>query len=151
MEAIEVRLLLQPLQGKDEVASSGNTRLEPSKASKPTEERQAETIKQLQNRIAKLEKGNENGKQSKSGFSDRSRSTGKGSGKSYAPRDKVRLPKEMLDNDCVGTTPAGEGICYAFNMNGCDRASSGRKCPRGWHVCAVKGCFATDRNMRNHK
>ena len=74
----------------------------------------------------------------------------KGGGKRDAPRDGIRLPKEMIDNDCVGSTPAGESICYAFNMNGCDRATSGKKCPRGWHVCAVRGCFATDHAMKNH-
>ena len=74
---------------------------------------------------------------------DYRRSDPKGKGKS---KDKSKAkgkdrdgpkPRELLH--CVSRTPAGENICFGFNLpRGCP---NGADCPRGKHVCARPGCF----------
>ena len=59
--------------------------------------------------------------------------------KQRVDRGKGHLPKELIG--CSSQTPAGDNICYAFNINGCQDAKPGDKCPRGWHLCCKPGCI----------
>jgi len=38
------------------------------------------------------------------------------------------------------SAPDGSNICFAFNLQGCDKAKDGKRCRRGLHVCARPGC-----------
>ena len=67
---------------------------------------------------------------------------GKGKG-SKTPR-----PKELFDMDI--TTKDGEPICFGFNLDGCDKATPGERCHKGFHVCARKGCQKAH-SQRDHK
>ena len=76
------------------------------------------------------------------------KSKGKGKGNT---RGTVSLPKEIVQNG-VGWTDTNDPICFGYNTTkGCDQAEPGMKCPRGWHVCAWKGCFAGDHTYAEHK
>ena len=58
---------------------------------------------------------------------------GKGQGKNGG-----KLPQAL--KGCASMTPAGERICFAFNIDGCDKCEAGQTCDKGKHVCAIKGC-----------
>ena len=68
-----------------------------------------------------------------------SKGKGKSKDKSKAKakdRDGPR-PRELLH--CVARTPAGENICFGYNLaRGCP---NGADCQKGKHVCARPGCF----------
>ena len=56
-------------------------------------------------------------------------------------RTKARLPAELIgQEDKLVTTHKGRNICYAFNLNGCNRKVTNGGCDRGVHVCMRKGC-----------
>ena len=50
-----------------------------------------------------------------------------------------KLPEAL--RGCASSTPQGERICFAYNINGCNKCKPGESCDRGKHVCANKGCF----------
>ena len=50
-----------------------------------------------------------------------------------------RMPPELVGMAYM--TDRDEPICFAYNLDGCDKADSGERCPRGLHVCARPGCF----------
>ena len=31
-------------------------------------------------------------------------------------------------------------LCWDFNLSTCSNAAAGEQCPKGWHLCAAKGC-----------
>lgn len=35
----------------------------------------------------------------------------------------------------------GDPICFAYNIGGCDLAADGKRCQKGWHVCAEPRCL----------
>ena len=61
-----------------------------------------------------------------------------GSGSKGYGKNGGKLPQAL--KGCASTTPSGERICFAFNINGCDKCKPGETCDRGKHVCAVKNC-----------
>ena len=61
-----------------------------------------------------------------------------GSGSKGYGKNGGKLPQAL--KGCASTTPQGERICFAFNINGCDKCKPGETCDRGKHVCAIKGC-----------
>ena len=63
---------------------------------------------------------------------------GKGKGKDKQERsDRERVPRELLDQGGVSRNPAGQSICFDFNLKGC----SNKSCKKGQHVCAR--CFGS--------
>lgn len=50
-----------------------------------------------------------------------------------------KLPEAL--RGCASSTPQGDRICFAYNINGCNKCKPGESCDRGKHVCANKGCF----------
>ena len=61
---------------------------------------------------------------------------GKGKGNNGA---FVRIPHDLLKLNCVAATPKNNRICFSYNLKKCD--TTGQKCSKGLHVCAVQGCF----------
>ena len=61
---------------------------------------------------------------------------GKGKGNNGA---FVRIPHDLLKLNCVAATPKNNWICFSYNLKKCD--TTGQKCSKGLHVCAVQGCF----------
>ena len=58
---------------------------------------------------------------------------GKGKGKDKQERsDRERVPRELLDQGGVSRNPAGQSICFDFNLKGC----SNKSCKKGQHVRA---------------
>ena len=100
--------------------------------------------------------GNDKGSDYKTKKGDKVKGGGKGKNKGkdkgkQKERGNVALPKELLANG-VGWTDNEEPICFGYNTSkGCDQAEPGMRCPRGWHVCAFKGCFAGDHSYPEHK
>ena len=45
-----------------------------------------------------------------------------------------QMPKALIGLN--NKTKDGEPLCYGFNLNGCQGADTGKKCTKGWHVCA---------------
>lgn len=68
----------------------------------------------------------------------RPKKKGKGKGKGKQAGSFARIPIDLLNLGCVGTTPKNHRICYSYNLKKCD--VHGQKCDKGLHVCAVKGC-----------
>lgn len=64
---------------------------------------------------------------------------GKGKGGGASNGAFVRIPHELLKLKCVAATPKNHRICFSYNLKKCD--STGQKCAKGLHVCAVQGCF----------
>ena len=49
-----------------------------------------------------------------------------------------KLPQAL--RGCASMTPCGKRLCFAYNIDGCDKAEPGQACDRGYHLCAVKNC-----------
>ena len=62
---------------------------------------------------------------------------GRGKGKGAKGKEERfdRVPRELLDQGGVGKNPAGQNICFDFNLKGC----SNKACKKGHHICAK--CF----------
>ena len=41
---------------------------------------------------------------------------------------------------CASCLPNGSRLCFAYNIDGCNKAQAGETCERGYHLCATKGC-----------
>ena len=41
---------------------------------------------------------------------------------------------------CASCLPDGSRLCFAYNIDGCNKAQAGETCERGYHLCATKGC-----------
>ena len=142
IDAVEVRLMLQPLQGTvgDREHSAARSEAEtPPRSERKADNKMLETIKHLNNRIANL-KGKGKGEVSQrrqSGGDNRSRSpplksrAGKSSQKGPG---QIKMPKEMLQKDCVAMTEDGEPLCFSYQFGNCDKAGKGERCPKGWHL-----------------
>ena len=57
--------------------------------------------------------------------------------KNTASSGTGKLPLAL--QGCVSAVN-GKRICFAYNIDGCDKAEAGAECPKGWHLCATKGC-----------
>ena len=126
--APEVRLILQPLQSPSS-SSLANKRKAPepielgAKAS-TTEEKLRRQVKNLQGQVKNLQTSNR----------------GKGKGKSKQDTARaIRMPRKLIGQSPV--TASGDNICFDYNLDGCDAAKPGERCPKGWHVCCRHGCF----------
>jgi hypothetical protein len=65
---------------------------------------------------------------------DSANKKGKSKGKEKGDRFE-KIPRELLDQGGVGKNPAGQNICFDFNLKGC----SNKSCKKGQHVCSR--CF----------
>ena len=67
---------------------------------------------------------------------DNQNKKGRGKGKGKEKQEQFeRVPRELLDQGGVGKNPAGQCICFDFNLKGC----SNKACKKGQHICAR--CF----------
>ena len=71
------------------------------------------------------------------------RGGGKGAGKNNKGGGKGRthgatIPAALQPG--VARMTDGTPICFAFNLDGCNQAKPGQRCPRGMHVCTKIGC-----------
>jgi hypothetical protein len=136
LASARIQQILQPLLRADD------KREKPKETDKSKTDQVTATLKSMQEAAAQavaqaLKKRGRPG-----GASDQSKSKGKGKG-ARTPR-----PKELLNMDV--TTRDGEPLCYAFNLDGCDKAAPGERCAKGHHLCARKGCQKAH-SQRNHK
>ena len=149
----EIRLRLAPLPaGSGSGIKRKHDDLEPETANK---------AKHSPDDIAKLKRTIENltgqVRNLKSRGSSKQPPTGKGNkglgrgskgmmGRSY--KSTVKMPPELVGQSPM--TDQGEPICYSYNLDGCNEAAPGQRCPKGWHVCTRPGCQAVH-SQRNHK
>ena len=77
-----------------------------------------------------------------SGNREKSRSPVRARGKPAAKRGagsfRPGVPKELQTK--VTRTESGEPLCFGYNIDGCDKAAPGARCPKGWHICAEPKC-----------
>jgi hypothetical protein len=67
---------------------------------------------------------------------DNQNKKGRGKGKGKEKQEQFeRVPRELLDQGGVSKNPAGQNICFDYNLKGC----SNKSCKKGQHVCAR--CF----------
>ena len=139
----EIRLRLAPLPaGSGSGIKRKHDDLEPETANK---------AKHSPDDIAKLKRTIENltgqVRNLKSRGSSKQPPTGKGNkglgrgskgmmGRSY--KSTVKMPPELVGQSLM--TDQGEPICYSYNLDGCNEAAPGQRCPRGWHMCTPPGC-----------
>ena len=62
---------------------------------------------------------------------------GKGKGKGK----KGQKGNFSLPDGCVAKNAENKPICFNFNWNKCKRASPGKRCDRGMHICFKDKCF----------
>ena len=74
---------------------------------------------------------------------------GKGKGKRKSKGEHVQtwVPPKLRGGK--PTNPAGNPICFNFNLDGCDAAQPGQACPRGLHICCK--CFKNHSFTGNHE
>ena len=71
-------------------------------------------------------------------YKDKGHANRKGKGKS----GKSVLPKFQLGKDNGGTDTHNRRLCSKYQLNKCKDAADGAECPKGWHLCARRGCHA---------
>ena len=131
-----IQQLLQPLAK----SRSGDEKPSAGRGSDPS------TVSQLKQILQPLLRGSgdrRGGGDSGGGGS----SKGKGRGKERGGKTP-RMPKELVGLDF--STAKGEPICFAYNLDGCDKASPGQRCPKGWHCCMRPGC-GKPHGQRDHR
>ena len=125
----EVRLCLQPLQGTSHKRKHESPQQNHKK-------QKAVDVAKLQRQLENVQGQLKNLKSS--GHPSSSNSKGqKGKGKG-GKNLGIRMPPQLIG--LCPTTPSGDPCCYDFNLNKCQRAKNGERCPRGWHVCVRHGC-----------
>ena len=67
---------------------------------------------------------------------------GGGKGKQKGGKGGNLLPRFLLGRDNVSTDTHGRRLCFNYQTGKCSEAPDGGECPRGWHLCARKGCHA---------
>ena len=86
-------------------------------------------IEELKKKIAKG-----CGKAPKGGKGDSKGGKGKGG----------KLAEALRNGKHQATSGDGRKICFGYNLpGGCTAAEPGKQCPKGWHICTVKGCKAS--------
>ena len=68
------------------------------------------------------------------------RSKGKSKGKTSGGQN-MRIPLDLLNLGCTGSTPQGHRLCFSYNLKKCSAQVQNQRCEKGLHLCAVKGCF----------
>ena len=68
---------------------------------------------------------------------------GTGKGRPNLPLELVGLTLTVQEGE-----HRNEPICYGFNMAGCDKAEPGKRCQKGWHICAK--CNKKEHGARGH-
>ena len=119
--------------------------METPPAKRQREDKQSETIKQLQNRIANLKGAGKAANREVQPKAKAGKQKGAGKG-----RSQIKMPRELVDfGDCAALDESGEPLCFNFQLGGCDQAAAGERCPKGWHKCAKIGCNAAH-GRRSH-
>ena len=132
-----VRMLLQPLQGSSSSSDAAGASSVPSGIEKE--------LKSLKHRLKQSE--------------DQLRATrrrldnnggGKG-GRGKGKFDRNRNRPQAMEGK-ARSTANGDPICFAYNLQGCNQAKPGERCPRGWHLCADPRCQTTPQphSMSSH-
>ena len=70
---------------------------------------------------------------------------GKGGGSSTNGKNKggkAVLPKFLLGRDNTNMNMHGRRPCFNFQVGKCSEAPDGGECPRGWHLCCRRSCYA---------
>ena len=68
----------------------------------------------------------------------------KGKGKS---KWEPRIPQKIREAGGKASTPAGEPVCFSYNLHACAAAADGARCEKGHHVCAK--CFGPH-SLKDH-
>lgn len=126
IDAADVRLCLQPLQGASKRKAE---QLDDDSKKKGNSE-----VSSLKKQIENLQGQVRNLRNSSSGASPSKGKKGKGKGRG----NMIRLPPQLLG--MAPTTSQGEPICYDFNLKGCSKAKPGERCQKGWRLCVRWGC-----------
>ena len=130
MDAAEVRLLLQPLQGgikRKADALEEDPKKSKSSASSGEYAKLQQTIANLQGQVKNL--------RANSSHNPTKGRKGRGNG---AMTNLIRMPPQLIG--MAPTNAQGEPNCYDFNLKGCSKAKPGERCPKGWHCCMRWGC-----------
>jgi hypothetical protein len=62
---------------------------------------------------------------------------GSGKGKKGKIAEDQRMP-----SGCLNKTPDGKRLCFGYNSSrGCEYATPGQKCMKGYHLCSRPNCF----------
>ena len=72
---------------------------------------------------------------------------GKSKGKGKKGKSTPPMPQALRNK--WHRTGAGEPLCFAYNLGGCDNARDGERCPKGWHLCAEPKCLQPH-GLSNH-
>lgn len=66
----------------------------------------------------------------------------KGKGKGGKNMGQGILPKVLLGRDNISSDPHGRRLCFDYQQGKCTAAPDGGECPKGWHFCCRRGCYA---------
>ena len=92
---------------------------------------------------AKAEKEKEKEKKKtevpKNAFDKNAKGRGKGKGKAGVRQRFFKIPQAIYQKGGVAETPAGEAICFSYNLSHCANGPDGGSCAKGKHVCCK--CF----------
>lgn len=92
---------------------------------------------------AKAEKEKEKEKKKtevpKNAFDKNAKGKGKGKGKAGVRQRFFKIPQAIYQKGGVAETPAGEAICFSYNLSHCANGPDGGSCAKGKHVCCK--CF----------
>ena len=131
----DFNLAFQPLPSHGE--GSGTKRdLEDNTGSAHQKRRQRQAARQAETRAAAIaymhDRHEQQGKAGGKGKKD-----GKGKGKA---RPSAFLPAGLQVEGAAAKDEHGTPICFNFNLDGCQGAQPGGKCPKGRHVCVLRKC-----------
>ena len=85
------------------------------------------------------------GKGKSSGWRDRPGPyKGKGGGSNPKGKNKGKsvMPKFLLGRDNTNMDMHGRRLCFNYQTGKCTEAPDGGECPRGWHLCCRRNCYA---------
>jgi len=136
---LEIRLLLQPLpvgvRSSSAASSSSSSVVLSASAPQPPKDKSVDRLLDQLNTV-------------KAQMGDLKRKFGKGSGGKSGGKGKQsgRADKRARGNAPRGLegknlkTPAGEPLCFGFNLGTCNAVPPGQRCSKGWHLCSEPGC-----------
>ena len=75
--------------------------------------------------------------------------TGGGKSKGKGKKGKTTPPMPQALRNKWHRTGAGEPLCFAYSLGGCDHARDGERCPKGWQLCAEPKCLQPH-GLSNH-
>lgn len=52
------------------------------------------------------------------------------------------LPKALLGRDNVSSDLHNRRLCFDYQLGKCTAVADGAECPKGWHLCCRRGCYA---------